>query len=457
MTVPDITTPPPGPKAKAVLDKVRRLESRTTATFGMSPEPAVLESGSGVTLTDADGNIFLDFVAGFGVLNTGHGHPTVIAAMKAQMDRLVHVMGAANPTRTALMEALADAVPGEGGKRILFAAGGGEAVDMALRLVREVSGNYEVLAFYGAYHGRGQGAMSLMGRRAGRKDILPMLAGAHHVPYPYCYRCPFQKKPDDCGLACAKFIEDKLKGQSTGIAAPAAIFIEPVQGNGGMISAPVAFMQELRRICDETSVLLVADEVMSGFGRTGHFFAIEMSGVVPDVLVAGKALGAGLPLSAVVARADLVEDQMPNRDSSTLAGNPVAAAGALATMAVIRDEGLMANAADVGGYFRDGLSALAERHAIIGDVRGAGLMLGFELVADRDSKEPLAGSTRRINQLCNAEGLMLYPAGGHFGNVVGFLPPLIIDRGDVDTALEIVDHALTRFAVERRGETEGAA
>lgn len=451
MNAPRITTPTPGPKASAVLERVRQVESRATATFGMSPEPAVQARGSGVEIEDADGNVFLDFVAGFGVLNTGHGHPAVIGAMKDQMDKLVHVMGAANPTRTDLMEALAAAVPGEGGKRILFAAGGGEAVDMALRLVREATGNYEVLAFYGAYHGRGQGAMSLMGRGAGRKDILPMLAGAVHVPYPYCYRCPFGKDRSDCGLACARFIEDKLKGQSTGLAAPAAIFLEPVQGNGGMIPAPVEFMRELRRICDETGVLLVADEIMSGFGRTGKLFAIEHSGVVPDVLIAGKALGAGLPLAAVVARSELVEDQKPNRDSSTLAGNPVAAAGALATLAVIEEEKLAENAAQVGAYFLDGLKSLAERFEIIGDVRGVGLMLGFELVADRETKEPLAGSTRRINQLCNAEGLLLYPAGGHFGNVVGFLPPLIIDKGHVDTALEILARALTRYEAELKG------
>jgi 4-aminobutyrate aminotransferase len=451
MNAPEIKVTPPGPAARAVLEKVRRLESRSTATFGMSPEPAVLERGRGATIEDADGNVFLDFVAGFGVLNTGHGHPAVIEAMKAQMDKLVHVMGAANPTRTALMEALVEVTPGDGGKRILFAAGGGEAVDMALRLVREVSGNYEVLAFYGAYHGRGQGAMSLMGRGAGRKGIRPMLAGATHVPYPYCYRCPFGKSYPDCGLACARFVEDKIKGQSTGLAEPAAIFIEPVQGNGGMIPAPVEFLLELRRICDETGVLLVADEIMSGFGRTGSFFAIEKSAVTPDVLILGKALGAGLPLSAVVARSHLVEEQKPNRDSSTLAGNPVAAAGALATIAVIHEQGLMKNAAETGAYFLEGLKALAERFPVIGDVRGVGLMLGFELVADRETKEPLAGSTRRITQLCNADGLMLYPAGGHHGNVVGFLPPLIIDRTDVDAALEIVEGALARYEAERQG------
>ena len=448
MNAPVMKVAAPGPKSRAVLETVRRIESRATATFGMSPEPPVLERGRGVLIEDADGNTLLDFVAGFGVLNTGHGYPAVIDAMKAQMDRLVHLMGAANSTRTKLMESLAEIVPGDFGKRILFGAGGGEAVDMALRMVREATGRHEVMAFYGAYHGRAQGAMSLMGRRAGRKGVLPMLDGAVHVPYPYAYRAPFGVSEVDCAVACARFIEDKIKGQSTGMTEPAAIFVEPVQGNGGMIPAPVEFLQELRRICDETGTLLVADEIMSGFGRTGSFFAIDHAGVVPDVMIVGKALGAGLPLSAVVARADLVDDQMPNRDSSTLAGNPVASAGALATIEAIRADGLALNAADVGGYFLDGLRVLAERFPIIGDVRGIGLMLGFELVADRETRTPLAGSTRRITQLCNAEGLLLYPAGGHYGNVVGFLPPLVIERAHVDAALEILATALTRYQRE---------
>ncbi|MGH8430436.1 MAG: aminotransferase class III-fold pyridoxal phosphate-dependent enzyme, partial [Solimonas sp.] len=218
MTVPDIRGPLPGPRSAELIERVRLLESAATATFGMSPQPMVMERGEGAAITDVDGNVFLDFVAGFGVLNTGHGHPQVLQAMQEQAARLVHIMGAINTTRTALLEALSTVTPGSGRKRILFGAAGGEAIDMAIRFVRDVTKKYEVLAFYGAYHGRGQGAMALMGRRYGRKGMQPMVAGAVHVPYPYCYRCPFGKTYPDCGLACARFIENVVKGESTGVA-----------------------------------------------------------------------------------------------------------------------------------------------------------------------------------------------------------------------------------------------
>ncbi|MGH7085168.1 MAG: aspartate aminotransferase family protein [Acetobacteraceae bacterium] len=448
MRLPEIRVPAPGPKATPVPDQARRLESPATASFGQSPNPIVIERGDGAVVEDADGNRFLDFVAGFGVLNLGHGHPKQIGAMQAQMAKVVHVMGAVNPTRTALMAALAEVTPGAAPKRILFATGGGEAIDMALRLVRNATGGYEALAFYGAYHGRGQGALSLMGRGYGRKGLEPMLAGAVHAPYPYCYRCPFGETYPECGLACARFVENLVKGASTGVAQLAAIFIEPVQGNGGMIPAPVEFLVAMRRLCDETGVLLVADEVMSGWGRTGRFFAIEHAGVEPDLLVMGKAMGGGIPLAAVVSKAAINEGQTPNRDSSTLAGNPVASAAALATIEVLRQDGLIAHAAAVGAYFLDGLKALAGEFEIIGDVRGSGLMLGFEVVKDRASKEPISGATRRLNALCLAEGLLPYPAGGHHGNVLGFLPPLIVTRSDVDAALGILRRVLGRYTAE---------
>ena len=448
MKIPSVLDPFPGPKAVAVLDRTRRIESPATASFGIGADPIVMEDGEGVIVRDPDGNLFLDFIAGFGVLNTGHRHPQIVGSIKRQADKMIHLMGAVNPTRTDLFDALTGITPGKGPKRVLFGVGGGEAVDMAIRLVRLYQKKYEVFAFFGAYHGRTSGAMSLMGRGFFRRGFLPMLAGAIHLPYAYCYRCPFNLPYPDCNIQCARFVEDVVKGQATGVAEPSAIIIEPVQGNGGVIPAPREFLQELRRICSEAGILLIADEVMSGFGRTGKWFAIEHSGVEPDVLVLGKALGGGLPLSAVVTRSEIAESGEPSRDSSTLAGNPVACAAALATIRVIKSERLAENAAAIGAYFLEGLVDIAGEFPIVGDVRGLGLMLGVELVKDRRTKEPLAGAGRRIAQLCLRKGLLIYPFGGHTGNVFAFLPPLIIDRSHVDTAVEIIRKSLTEFQRE---------
>jgi 4-aminobutyrate aminotransferase len=450
---PCVRDPFPGAQAKAYLEQTRRMESPATATFGIGDHPVVMDKGEGVWVHDADGNVFLDFVAGFGVLNTGHGHPAVLDGIRRQAAKLVHVMGAVNTTRSTLYEAMAEVTPVRAPKSILFGVGGGEAVDMAMRLARYHGKKYEIFAFHGAYHGRPYGAMSLMSRGYGRQGLHPMLPGVIHVPYAYCYRCSFDLHYPGCRVKCARFIEDAIKGQSTGVAEPAAIILEPVQGNGGMISPPLEFFRELRRICDETGTLLIDDEVMSGWGRTGKWFAIEHAGVAPDVLVVGKALGGGLPLSAVISRADLTQSWTPSRDSSTLAGNPVACAAALATIGVVKSEKLIENAAAVGAYFLEGLRALSEEFSLIGDVRGLGLMLSVELVKDRGTKEPLMGSGRRIAQLCLKRGLLIYPFGGYFGNVFAFLPPLIIDRSQVDTAIAIVRESLSEY----RREAEAAA
>jgi len=448
MRISNVREPFPGPKANAVIEQARRIESPATATFGIGEHPVVMERGEGAVIHDPDDNVFLDFVASFGVLNTGHCHPRVVEAVKKQAQKLSHLMGAVNPTRTDLFGALTEITPINGPKRILFGAGGGEAVDMAIRIARYYGKKYEILAFFGAYHGRPSGAMSLMGKGYGRRGFLPMLAGAVHVPFAYCYRCQFDLQYPDCKIACARFVENVVKGQSTGVAEPAAIIVEPIQGNGGMIPAPPEFLQELRRICNETGILLISDEIMSGFGRTGKWFAIEHSGVEPDVFVLGKALGGGLPLSAVITRAEISEVGEPSRDSSTLAGSPVACAAALATIDVIKSEGLAENAKAIGAYFLEGLRDIAKESPIVGDVRGLGLMLGVELVKDCQTKEPLVGGGRRVAQLCLRKGLVIYPFGGHTGNVFAFLPPLIIDRSHVDIAVEIIRKSLAECQEE---------
>ncbi|MCC6419188.1 MAG: aspartate aminotransferase family protein [Gemmataceae bacterium] len=442
MKIPDVREPFPGPKAQAHLERTKRAESPGDCTFAIDPRTVVEDRGEGVAIYDPDGNVFLDFMAGFGVVNTGHCHPRVVEAIKAQAEKLTHIMGAANTTRTELLELLTEVTPGDGPKKVQFGNSGAEAVEIAVKLARYYKRKSEIIAFHGAFHGRTYGALSLMTRSYARKGLYPMVPGMVHVPYAYCYRCPFDKTYPDCGVACAKFVEYTIKGPATAVTEPAAVIVEAVLGNGGMVPPPPEFLPELRRICDENDVLLIVDEVMSGWGRTGKWFASEHTGVEPDILVVGKGIAGGLPLSAAVAKAEITDVWEPNREGSTYSGNPIACAAAVASIGVYRDEELPAHAADVGAYFLDGLKALADEFPCIGEVRGLGLMIGVELVKDRQTREPLVNAGIRVAQICLRKGLLLYPACGHYNNVIAFLPPLVIERSHVDTAIEILREAL---------------
>ncbi len=442
--LPRIQAPLPGPRAQALIERDRRVLSSSYTR----PYPFVMDHGEGAIAVDADGNRFLDFAAGIAVCSTGHSHPEVVAAVKAQADRYLH-MAAPNfyqEPLVALAEKLAACRPvgsDASNVRVLFTNSGTEAIEAALKLARYKTRRHLAVAFFGGFHGRSMGALSLTASKAlQRQGFGPMLPGAVHVPYADCYRCPFGRLPDSCDVECVTYIEDyPLKR----IAPPdeiAAIVVEPIQGEGGYVVPPPRFFARLRELCDRHGILMIADEVQSGIGRTGRMFAMEHMGVVPDIVAVAKGIASGLPLGACIARADVM-DWPAGAHASTFGGNPVACAAALATMKLV-EEGLMANAAVQGERLRAGLRALAARHELIGEVRGLGLMVGMELVKDRHTRQRAPDETKRVIRECFERGLLVLACGE---NSVRFCPPLIVDERQVDAAVRIVDAALGAAAV----------
>ncbi len=440
MKVPDMKVPHPGPKTRVQLERLGRFEGKAGLSRGMSPDTVMVERALGASVEDVDGNIFLDFVAGFGSLNAGHCHPAVVEALQAQAGKLHQAMSLGSSVRLDLEEKILSLVGGQTPRKILFGTSGSEAVETALKLARRATGRHEVVGFTGGFHGRSMGALPFMGRKTQREGLGALVPGAHHVPYPYLYRSPFGSDSEGCIAGTAAYIEEFLKNPVSGWGEVAAIMIEPVQGNGGMIPAPLGFLKALREICDRHGVLLIVDEVMSGFARTGKMFAYQHEEVEPDIIVMGKSLSGGLPLSACVASAEIADASAPGSETGTYAGNVMACAAGLASIAVYEDENFTERAGKLGGYFLERLGELAERHPIVGEVRGRGLMVAAELVSDRQTREPLS-IAKKVSELAVKKGLFLYP-GGHYGNVLAFLPPLVIDEAQIDTAVEIVDEVL---------------
>lgn len=431
----------PGPRTRDYLNRIRNSETRAGLTFGMSPETVVVERALGAEVEDVDGNVFLDFVAGFGSLNAGHCHPKVVEAVREQAGKVHQAMSLGSRTRLELEEKVLSLVGGPSPKKILFGATGSEAVETAIKLARRATGRQEVVGFTGGFHGRTLGALPFMGRKNQREGLGALVPGAHHVPYPYPYRNPFGRGAKDCLQGTIRYIDEFLSNPVSGWGDVAAIIIEPVQGNGGMIPAPIGFLKEIRGLCDRHGVLLIIDEVMSGFSRTGEMFAFQHEGgIEPDLLVLGKSISGGLPLSACVAKAEIADSSSPGTESSTYAGNVLACASGLASIAVYEEEELSKRSAELGVYFLRCLEELSERHSVVGEVRGRGLMVAAELVKDRESREPLSVA-KKASDIALKKGLFLYP-GGHYGNVLGFLPPLVIDERDIDTAVEILDEVL---------------
>ena len=323
---------------------------------------------------------------------------------------------------------------------MILGSSGSEAAEIALKMARRATGRDEIVAFTGAFHGRTLGAVALMGRKNQREGLRTLVPGIHHIPYPYPYRNPFGDGPEKCAEGTIRYINEFLENPVSGWGEVAAVIIEPVQGNGGMIPAPIGFLKALREVCDRHGVLLIIDEVMSGFCRTGKMFAYQYEDVEPDLTVMGKSISGGLPLAACVAKKEIADASNPGTESSTYAGNVMACAAGLASIEVYEEENLAERSLEVGSYFLRRLEELSERHSIVGEVRGRGLMVAAELVSDRATREPLSVA-KKASAMALKKGLLIYP-GGHHGNVLAFLPPLIIDKKQVDTAVGIVDEVL---------------
>jgi 4-aminobutyrate aminotransferase len=440
---PQIKTPLPGPKANALIARDKTVVS-PSYTRGY---PLVIERGSGATVEDVDGNVFLDCAAGIAVNSTGHSHPDVVRAITEQAQKFLHMSGTDfyYEPQVRLAEELAAIVPIQGGVRSFFGNSGTEAIEACLKLSRYATGRQNVIAFIGGFHGRTMGSLALTASKAiQRRGFGPLLPGVYHAPYPDRYRCPIGSTPENCAAACIDFIEHQL---FTNLVSPdevAAIVVEPIQGEGGYIVAPDEFLQRLRELTKKHGILLVADEVQSGMGRSGKMFAIEFAGVEPDTIAIAKGIASGLPLGVAVARAGLMA-WPPGAHASTFGGNPVSCAAALATISLLR-ESLVQNAADVGAHLMSGLKALADKHPLIGEVRGRGLMIGVELVRDRQTKERATDERDAVVTAAFMRGLLVLGAGK---NAVRFSPPLILTRAQADTAVRIFDEALSEVEKKR--------
>jgi 4-aminobutyrate aminotransferase len=440
--LPAIKTPLPGPRAEEVIARDGKYISPSyTRSY-----PLVVQRGSGAMLEDVDGNIFLDFNAGVAVCATGHSHPRVIESIRKQIDDFLHISGTDYyyPHLPALAQKLSELVPGDFQKKTHFGNSGAEAVEGAIKLAIYKRGGQKLIGFFGGFHGRTMGALSLTASKARqRAGFGRQVLDVTHVPYAYCYRCPYGLTPETCGAYeskgphCARVIEELLFKTTVPAEECAAIVLEPIQGEGGYIVPPVSFLQTIRRIADKYGVLVIADEVQSGMGRTGRMFASSHFDFVPDIMAIAKGIASGIPLGATVARADLM-DWGPGSQASTFGGNPVAIAASLATIELLED-GLIANAARMGEYLLDGLRELGKRHEIVGDVRGKGLMIGVELVKDRVTKEPHPEALLRVEIECFRRGLIIQGAGT---SSIRLSPPLVIDREQCDFAIKTLDEAL---------------
>jgi 4-aminobutyrate aminotransferase len=432
-TVPSLHTELPGPKAQALLERDAKYVSPSyTRVY-----PLVVARGSGAVIEDVDGNLFLDFTAGIAVTSTGHCHPKVVEAITDQAHKLLHMSGTDfyYQPQIDLSQRLAEGGPGKSPKRVFFTNSGAEALEAALKLARWHTGRSRAIAFFGAFHGRTYGAMSLSGSKiVHRRGFSPLVPDIHHAPYPRgCHGCD----APDAGCACVRQIEDTLLRRTAAPEEVAAIFVEPIQGEGGYYVPPRGFLPALRALCDKYGMLLVADEVQSGMGRTGQMYAVEHWGVEPDIVCLAKGIASGMPLGAMIAK-DEVMDWPSGSHASTFGGNPVSCRAALATLDLL-EGGYMANAAERGAQLKQGLQRLAKDHPEVGEVRGLGLMVAMDIVSSRD---PYAHDPKTRDAIVDAafrHGLLVLGCGE---SAVRFCPPLCISAEQVETALRILDGVL---------------
>jgi 4-aminobutyrate aminotransferase len=440
LDLPHLLTALPGPRATAVIERDARVLSPSyTRCY-----PLVAARGEGAIIEDVDGNRFLDFNAGIAVASTGHCHPKVVAAIEQQSKRLIHMSGTDfyYENMVQLGEKLASLAPGGGQHRVYFGNSGTEATEAAMKLARYHTGREKFIAFAGSFHGRTMGALSLTASKVTqRRGFGPLVPGVYHSQFPDPYRRPDGVSADDHAVSCVRFIEDELFRTIVPAEEVAGIVVEPIQGEGGYLVPPQAFHQELRRLADRHGILLIFDEVQCGMGRTGKMWAAEHFGVAADIFTSAKGIASGLPLSAMIARADIM-DWPPGAHASTFGGNPVAVAAALATIELLEQE-LIANAATIGGHVLDRMRDWPKRFCNVGDVRGLGLMIGFELVLDQKTKERAHEMRERIQSMAFERGLLVLGAGR---NAIRLCPPLVITRDQADFAVDTLEECLKTVA-----------
>jgi 4-aminobutyrate aminotransferase len=435
---PRLKTTLPGPLAKKVIAEDDRLMSPSyTRSY-----PLVAKRGRGVRIEDVDGNEFLDFAAGIAVNSTGHCHPEVVKAIQDQAAELIHMSGTDfyYELMPRLAERLSAIAPMPGPHRFYYGNSGAEAVECAMKLARYHTGRQNIISFFGAFHGRTMGALSLTGSKPQQKRrFAPFVPGVHHVRYPYAYRgCSGGPQEEEAfALGCARYIEEKLFKTILPPEEVAAIILEPIQGEGGYVVAPTNFLQEIRSICDRHGILFIDDEVQAGAGRTGKWWSIEHSGVQPDIVCIAKGIASGMPLGICMAKAEIM-DWVPGSHASTFGGNPVCIAAALATIDILQREGLE-NAATIGTTMLERLYPWVDKYSTVGDVRGRGLMIGIEIVKDQKSRTPVGSMRDRIVELAFERGLLILGCGE---TSIRLCPPLIVNRHEAAIALDILEECI---------------
>jgi 4-aminobutyrate aminotransferase len=436
--VPNIKTSLPGPRAQALLDRDQRFVSPSYTRI----YPLVAAQGSGAVIEDLDGNLFLDFTAGIAVTSTGHCHPHVVAAIQDQAAKLIHMSGTDfyYEPQTDLAQRLAELAPGDSPKRVFFTNSGAEALEAGLKLARWHTGRSRAIAFLGAFHGRTYGAMSLSGSKlVHRRGFSPLVPDIHHVPYP---KGPESRTDPKFGRRAVEQIEETLFKRTAPPDEVAAIFVEPIQGEGGYHVPPPDFLPALRDLCDRYGILLVADEVQTGMGRTGKLFAVEHWNVEPDIICLAKGIASGMPLGAMIAR-DEVMTWPSGSHASTFGGNPVSCRAALATLELL-EQAYIANARERGEQLRQGLLKLQRQHPQVGDVRGLGLMMAMDVVKENGSPDPAARDA--LVQTAFHQGFLLLGCGD---SAIRFCPPLCVSAEQVEKALHILGGILAARKPEK--------
>lgn len=429
----------PGEKS----EKLNRIKDQYVPRGVFNVVPVFMKQAQGAAITDVDGNEFIDFAGGLGVLNVGHCHSQVTASLQEQISKFLH--GCFHVTMyesyVELAKRLCEITPGDFPKKTMLSNSGAEAVENAVKIARAATGRKGIIVFEAGFHGRTYLTMTMTSKVRPYKFGFGALASEiHRIPYPYCYRCPSGRDPENCDIECLQF----LKTFFAGYADPeeiAAVVIEPVLGEGGFIPAPAAYMQKLEMICREHGILLIADEVQTGFGRTGKLFASRHSEISPDLITMAKSMAAGLPLSAVTGKAELMDAPGVGGLGGTFGGNPLSCVAALAVIKVMEDPAFLPRAVKLGDHIHKRLGDMKGKYPLIGDVRGLGPMAALELVKDRRTKAPAKEETARIIKECYVRGLIILKAG-IFDNVVRILMPLVIEEKQLNEGLDILEEAL---------------
>jgi diaminobutyrate-2-oxoglutarate transaminase len=442
------TSEVPGPESRKLLEQQARVEGNIVSY--PKRMPMAIKKAKGAIIEDVDGNQFIDFFAGCGVLNVGHCNEDVLARVREQQENLIHALDFPTANKLELINRILDQLPEEQRNdfKVSFCGPtGSDAIEAAIKLAKHYTGRDGIIVFQGSYHGMTSGALAVTSNTGFRSRVNSLIPHVHFVPYSYCYRCPFNKSKNDCRLDCAEYLKNILENPHSGIAKPAAILIEPIQGEGGTIVPKDGYLKRITDIAREHGVVVIFDEVQSGFFRTGTFWECQHAGVLPDIITMSKGLGGiGFPISAIIYN-KRIEAWSTADHIGTFRGNQVSISAGNAAFAFIEEHEVAEHVTEMGNYLMEKLKYMMADHPFIGEVRGRGLFIGIEYVKNKESKEPFPGFVSALGKACFKKGL-LFEIGGHYGNVIRFVPPLIINKEIADNAMKIFEAVNTALVNE---------